>query len=148
MTLVTLCCSYQSSGVYFNDSTKAIIESEGKTFQYIERRKPSSETDSSRRSEPPCETHSLSSYPDSLQKKVTLLKHFRNYLTEQQKRAEADGSEPLDTSNVAAGDDLVYLKKWVRTKHAIVFRLSNQTIQLVFYDQTEILLTDDERYVT
>ena len=42
----------------------------------------------------------------------------------------------------------VYLKKWVRTKHAILFRLSDQTVQIVFYDQTEVLLTPDERFVT
>jgi polo-like kinase 1 len=40
------------------------------------------------------------------------------------------------------------LKKWVRTKHAILFRLSNQTVQVVFYDHTEILLTSEARIVT
>ena len=41
-----------------------------------------------------------------------------------------------------------YLKKWVRTKHAIFFRLSDQTVQIVFYDHTEVLLTPDERHIT
>ena len=43
---------------------------------------------------------------------------------------------------------MVYLKKWVRTKHAIFFRLSDQTVQIVFYDHTEVILTPDERYIT
>ena len=44
--------------------------------------------------------------------------------------------------------DLVYVKKWVRTKHAILFSLSNRTVQVIFYDQTEILLTPDIAYLT
>ena len=43
---------------------------------------------------------------------------------------------------------LPYLKKWVRTKHAILFRLSNGTVQVVFYDHTEVLLSDDAKVVT
>ena len=43
---------------------------------------------------------------------------------------------------------MVYLKKWVRTKHAVFFRLSDHTVQVVFFDHTEVLLTPDERYIT
>jgi polo-like kinase 1 len=88
----------------------------------------------------------LSAYPDELQKKVTLLKHFRNYLIEQQQKA--DGNQDFPKSQAINGDGMTYLKKWVRTKHAIFFRLSDQTVQIVFYDHTEVLLTPDERYVT
>eukprot|EP00526_Cylindrotheca_closterium_P004332 CAMPEP_0113633260 /NCGR_PEP_ID=MMETSP0017_2-20120614/17309_1 /TAXON_ID=2856 /ORGANISM="Cylindrotheca closterium" /LENGTH=799 /DNA_ID=CAMNT_0000543891 /DNA_START=56 /DNA_END=2455 /DNA_ORIENTATION=- /assembly_acc=CAM_ASM_000147 len=135
-----------SSGVYFNDSTKAISEPEGDCFQYIERSKVSME--SSRRGEPVVASHSLAKYPDILQKKVTLLKHFRNYLIEQQKKADefetVVPSSPINSNK----RDMVYLKKWVRTKHAIFFRLSDNTVQIVFYDHTEILLTPDERHIT
>jgi polo-like kinase 1 len=98
------------------------------------------------------QAHSLSDYPDSLQKKVTLLKHFRNYLIEQQKKSCDDGvvlgsSSPSSTRR-ASSLGMVYLKKWVRTKHAIFFRLSDSTVQIVFYDHTEVLLTDDERHMT
>ena len=88
--------------------------------------------------------HSLNNYPESLQKKVTLLKHFYNYLVEQQKKVEGDGFLTSFGNNC----EFVFIKKWVRTKHAILFRLSNQTVQIVFYDQTEILLTPDDRYIT
>lgn len=137
-----------SSGVYFNDSTKAVLHSAGDTFQYIERKRVVSEgTEPEKRNEPVCETHSIDSYPESLQKKVTLLNHFHNYLIEQQKK---DGDVPSTEGFFPKGSTfpLVYLKKWVRTKHAILFRLSNQTVQIVFYDQTEVLLTPDERYLT
>lgn len=99
--------------------------------------------------------HTLSSYPQSLQKKVTLLKHFRNYLVEQQRKAEEEEGEVgiSATSAVEVVDSqtdtsMVYLKKWVRTKHAILFRLSNGTVQVVFYDHTEVLLSHEGKVVT
>jgi polo-like kinase 1 len=137
-----------SSGVYFNDSTKTALEAHGEKFQYIERKKSADDGLPKRRGETTVETHTLASYPESLKKKVTLLKHFRNYLVEQQKKAdEDDNSSPTD-SDPFIGSDLVYVKKWVRTNHAILFCLSNRTVQAVFYDQTEILLTPDVAFLT
>ncbi|KAG7349684.1 sserine/threonine protein kinase with PASTA sensor domain [Nitzschia inconspicua] len=136
-----------SSGVYFNDSSKTVLEAKGDHFQYIERKKADGE--SPRRCEPVVASHTLTLYPDSLNKKVTLLKHFRNYLLEQQQKSE-DTNEFFDSFSreFSTGQEMVYLKKWVRTKHAIFFRLSDQTVQIVFYDHTEILLTPDERHIT
>ncbi len=92
------------------------------------------------------ELYNLQNFPDGLQKKVTLLKHFRNYLLEQNKTEDrSDDSIALEGSNEG---NPVFLKKWVRTKHAILFRLSNQTVQVVFYDHTEILLSSEARIVT
>lgn len=136
--------------MYFNDSTKAILEAQGESFQYVERRKLDTANSKSIRNEPLCKVHSLQSYPEDLHKKVTLLKHFRNYLIEQQKKSCEDVGAPDAYANSAQSSEtlFVYLKKWVRTKHAILFRLSDQTVQIVFYDQTEVLLTPDKRFVT
>jgi len=79
---------------------------------------------------------------------VTLLKHFRNYLIEQHKRDESNEDETFPDGEADASRATVFLKKWVRTKHAILFRLSNQTVQVVFYDHTEILLTSEAHIVT
>jgi polo-like kinase 1 len=123
------------------------LEATGENFQYIERKKSSA--DPSRRGEPVVTSHVLSAYPDELQKKVTLLKHFRNYLIEQQHKADGNHDFPKShTQSANSSTEMIYLKKWVRTKHAIFFRLSDQTVQIVFYDHTEVLLTPDERYVT
>lgn len=136
-----------SSGVYFNDSTKTVLEAGGDNFQYIERKKSSS--DPKLRGEPVVEYHDLSRYPESLQKKVTLLKHFRNYLMEQQKKGDDTGVHITSSSRGSSSrQPMIYLKKWVRTKNAIFFRLSDHTVQTVFFDHTEILLTPDERHVT
>jgi len=131
-----------SAGVYFNDSTKAVLAAKGESFIYVERKK--SHDDENGNIEQVCEEHTLTTYPDSLQKKVTLLKHFRNYLIEQETR---DGD--IDYQGGESDEDSpLFLKKWVRTKHAILFRLSNKTVQVVFYDHTEILLSSEGRIVT
>lgn len=138
-----------SAGVYFNDSTKAVLVPKGESFIYVERKK-SVEVDGERTEQVP-EVHSLSKFPESLQKKVTLLKHFRNYLIEQHKRDESTDEALVDNlfnGTEEASRSTVFLKKWVRTKHAILFRLSNHTVQVVFYDHTEILLTSEARIVT
>lgn len=181
-----------SAGVYFNDSTKIVLSADGTVFQYTERRR----RDSSTGSEHSSQKHLISSYPPELQKKVTLLKHFRNYLVDQQKNSTRTSAEtddgtqgnpglirdgvvsegactsvkfgqsstryngveennrqlqyhgsssgvPVSPLGMQLGDeegeeeemDMPFLKKWVRTKHAILFRISNRTVQVVFYDR-------------
>ena len=61
-----------SSGVFFNDSTKIILEPSKSHFEYFER--------NSKQKVDIVSTHTLEKYPDTLKKKVTLLKHFHNYL--------------------------------------------------------------------
>lgn len=133
-----------SAGVYFNDSTKAVLAAKGESFIYVERKK--SHDDENGNIEQVCEEHTLTTFPECLQKKVTLLKHFRNYLIEQQTR-DGDIDYQVGECNQNEKSPL-FLKKWVRTKHAILFRLSNKTVQVVFYDHTEILLSSEGRIVT
>lgn len=182
-----------SAGVFFNDSTKIVLSADGRVFQYTERRR----RDSSTGSEHSSQKHLITCYPPELQKKVTLLKHFRNYLVDQRRTgnqqsiddnpsgadseatvgakssglmkdgAISDGAcaaikfglsstkykaaeennnrnyqseipgSPLSEIEAEADDDkeMPFLKKWVRTKHAILFRISNRTVQVVFYDK-------------
>jgi len=88
-------------------------------------------------------TYSVTEYPKDLQKKVTLLHHFRKYL---------EGSERLNTE--AAGDQdavnqsTVYVKKWIKTRNATMFRLSNKVVQMNFADKTELILNSDNKLVT
>jgi polo-like kinase 1 len=62
------------TGVYFNDSTKIIVDRSGENFEYIEK-KPGDKVDT-------INSYKMTDYPAEreLQKKVTLLQHFRNYL--------------------------------------------------------------------
>ena len=145
-----------SAGVYFNDATKATQPAVGDSFAYVERRKSATGEVQELVS-----VHTLDNYPeDSLKKKVTLLQHFSSYLIEQQKRAEDAGEAgPLVLSAVGEGPTLtaagvedgapvVYMKKWIKTKHAMLFRLSNGTVQVLFYDRSEILVSSEGNLVT
>ena len=142
-----------SSGVYFNDSTKAVHSATGDNFIYVERRGGADRE--------PVLVYTMTNFPeDTLKKKVTLLQHFRSYLMEQQKGAEVAGEvEPL-SSNFEERQDIhtfnydgntapmVFMKKWIKTKHAMLFRLSNGTVQVLFYDMTEVLISSEGRLIT
>jgi polo-like kinase 1 len=124
-------------GVYFNDSTKIIYRPNGMNFIYVER-KPQERTEI-------VTPHLLSEeFNKDLNKKVILLQHFKAYLLEENKNnpIEKKESENIDMKNY------VYVKKWMRTKHAILFRLSNKIVQVCFLDQTEIILSSETRVVT
>ena len=107
-------------GVYFNDSTKIIYRPNGMNFIYVER-KPQERTEI-------VTPHLLSEeFNKDLNKKVILLQHFKAYLLEENKNnpIEKKESENIDMKNY------VYVKKWMRTKHAIFFRLSNKIDQVL-----------------
>lgn len=61
-----------SSGVFFNDCTKIVVDPSKEYFEYMERR-ASDRVDV-------MSAYSLKAYPKELHKKVTLLQHFRSYL--------------------------------------------------------------------
>lgn len=126
-----------ATGVFFNDSSKIILDPKGSNFEYMERR-PSDKQDI-------VSSYTLTDYPKELQKKVTLLQHFRSYL-------EGDGrtdNEPAQIEEDASGKvPTVYVKKWMKTKHAIMFRLSNKIVQVNFTDKTEIILSSELKMVT
>ena len=141
------------SGVFFNDSSKIILNPATSQFNYIERRMTDKQEIIS--------THSMSDYPKELQKKVTLLHHFKNYLegdsnsSEQQTQSntnpdENENKEEKDKEKDKDKKDkpFTYVKKWMRTRHAIMFRLSNKIVQVCFQDKTEIILSSESRVVT
>lgn len=43
---------------------------------------------------------------------------------------------------------LVFVKKWLRTRHAIIMRLSNDVFQVTFNDHSEIVLASDSPFVS
>jgi len=141
-----------SIGVYFNDSTKIILCPEGDRFDYITRRtqeKPEVRT-----------KHTFEDYPEDLKKKVTLLRHFRNYmLTDilEKKDGASVGESSLPApaqkglpaaSQACEPGQAPYVKKWTRNKHAIMFQLSNKIVQVVFFDKTEAVLSSKSHMVT
>jgi len=138
-----------SIGVYFNDSTKIILAPDGGQFDYITRRtqeKPEVRS-----------THTFDDHPEDLKKKVTLLRHFKNYMLTDvlEKKDGASVGESslaapqpkLQASSYVPGQ-APYVKKWTRNKHAIMFQLSNKIVQVVFFDKTEAVLSSKAHAVT
>ncbi|XP_071955644.1 serine/threonine-protein kinase PLK1-like [Antedon mediterranea] len=113
-----------SVGVLFNDSTRLILNSDGESVQYIEREGEEF-------------FHTLKAFPHDLTKKITLLKYFRNYMTEH--LLKAGGSmTPREADTMAR---LPWLRAWFRTRSAIVLHLTNGTLQINFFqDHTKIIL--------
>jgi polo-like kinase 1 len=113
--------SNNATGVFFNDSTKIVIDPKGHQFYYYERK-----TITNNEKQDVMTTHSLSDYPKDLQKKFTLLQHFRSYLENNANQTPSATSDDIGMDPCIGGP--VYVKKWMRTKHAIMFRLSNKIV--------------------
>ena len=133
-----------ATGVFFNDSTKILLNATGKTFHYIERKGPEKQDIASE--------HRLDDFPKELHKKVTLLQHFRSYLDGEEGKQKSSSvlvtEEHLLVNQENGINCGIYVKKWMRTKHAIMFRLSNKLVQVIFQDQTEIILSSELKVVT
>lgn len=131
--------------MFFNDSTKIVLDPGGHHFDYYERR-ASDKKDVGK-------SHTLSDYSKELQKKVTLLQHFRSYLEGSEKPEKKEGAaeeekKSEDPAPPRELENIVYVKKWMRTRHAIMFRLSNKIVQVNFQDHTEIILSSESKVVT
>jgi len=116
-------------GAYFNDSTKIALDPNGENFYHVEKGVDRVDV---------LVEHTLSDYPKSLQKKVTLLNYFRNYLAQDTKKS--CGSQRVVK-------EAVYVKKWQKTKHAILFRLNNKVIQVIFQDATEVIMSSENKVI-
>jgi polo-like kinase 1 len=160
-------------GVYFNDATKIILHAGGdaSTIEYVERKRLAFG------SYDDWQVFTWTDHRESLRKKVTLLRHFRQHLDEhlppgQEAPLESGtmltalgveaapvGSavvtnrpglaHPAATATTAAGTHRpVHLKRWMRTRHAMIFRLSNRVIQVDFFDTTQLVLSASQSLVT
>ena len=114
------------AGVYFNDNTKIICNKEATGFQYIERIDDNEEEKMSE--------FLFGSVPNELNKKVTILQHFRKHLNFEEK------VECFESP-------LTYVKKWITTSHAMIFRLSNKIVQVYFTDRSELMLSSASKLV-
>ncbi|KAJ3050871.1 Cell cycle serine/threonine-protein kinase cdc5/MSD2, partial [Rhizophlyctis rosea] len=130
-----------SVGVYFNDSTSIILAADNLHFEYLYYERNSDRTTMHRI------PHTLTQYPDELQKKVTLLKHFKGYM----KNNLFQMGEQVETQEVGHDvklHEMDFLIKYLRTKHGVIFRLSNHVMQLNLFDHTKLILSPDALIVT
>ena len=159
-------------GIYFNDTTKIVLNPIEKTFTYIDKKMIDEQE--------LLYTFSMNEYPDEIKKKVYLFNQFKNYLDDEnnrnkineeailknkekekgieenekrskekhkhkhKKKKEEKKDEEEQNVNASIKNieeiDFIFVKKWIKTKHAIIFRFSNKAIQICFKDRTEIFL--------
>jgi polo-like kinase 1 len=74
---------------------------------------------------------------------VVLLNYFQQYLI-------GDGNDVSIESEKSERkkNQSVYMTKWIRTKHALMFRLNNKIVQVDFLDKTQLILCSDTRMVS
>jgi polo-like kinase 1 len=128
-----------NTGVYFNDGSKIIYCPAYDHFEYIERKE--------RDNLDLIVCYTLSSYPRVLHKKVVLLQHFRENLELAKAKRVLSWSEKPEPIRHAGAQRLVHLKKWVKTKHSILFKLSNKNVQVDFQDKTQVILSNEKKIV-
>ncbi|EDQ84288.1 polo kinase [Monosiga brevicollis MX1] len=117
--------SDDSVGVLFNDNTKMVLSSDLHHVEFTNRERKGGATTAM----------TLDSFPDDMTKKIALLKYFRDYMRDNLQ----DGPAALAKAS-AQTTDMPFVKKWLRTKHAIVFRLNIGIVQINFFDHTKVVV--------
>ena len=143
-------------GVYFNDNTKMLENPAHKKISFFDRKFTDNQE----------YFYSFLSYeyPDNLKKKVYLFNQFKNCLDENNNKSNKnknqknektkksktkDSNDKISCQNDEIVDisddnheefDFIFVKKWLKTKYAILFRFSNKTIQGIFKDETQIII--------
>ena len=154
-------------GAYFNDNTKILFNSKNKKITYVERKISEKEellytfsTD-----EYPFEIESkiflFEQFKNFLEDDVKI-KHSASMSKSTEKNKESKGSikrfnttkvnnsinkskeinenDNFDLKNNYEEIDFIYVKKWLKTKHAMIFRFSNKIIQSCFQDRSQIII--------
>ena len=126
-----------SFGAYFNDASIMVLDPSGQNAEYFERQKGREVK----------ECFAVNAHPVDLKKKVNLLQYFTNYLPQ---KASPVGTveDPILAARRVANEPLVYVRKWLKTRHAIFFRLTDNTLQVNFTDNTGVILSAKGAAVT
>ena len=92
-------------------------------------------------------TYTFSTYSPVVERKIRLVKKFKDFL-EGNKDNSYDDQESNESVRGVVPEHAIYVKQWLRTKHAVVFRLNTKVIQACFKDNTELILCVDSKLVT
>ena len=138
-------------GVFFNDKTKIILNKVTNKFYYIYIKEGEKEE---------YNKYDFNDYPNEIENKVSLLTHFQKFFKmnnnnletylqiENEKKYEEKikkQNEEENKNKVGVENEekpLIYIKNWMRTKHAIIFSLTNKLIQYIFLDNSEFQISN------
>ena len=99
-------------------------------------------------------------YPKDLLEKVTSLNEFKNWFesksssseiippNSEQENNKGNNEENEDKEANEKDKPFTYVEEWVRNSISIRFRLTNKILQVCFLDNTEIILSSENRGVT
>ncbi|KAF5386544.1 hypothetical protein D9757_005886 [Collybiopsis confluens] len=121
-----------SVGVHFNDSTSAILSADKHHFDLISSRRNGSVYVR--------KSYTVEEYPQELEAKVYLLKHFERYIMN---RLWGEYDYTWEDKEKTKG--MVWLQNYLRMKQVIVFKLSHD---FNFYDHSKIILSSSGLTVT
>ena len=164
-------------GAYFNDTTKMVLNHDKKEFTYIDKKisdelellytfsideypidlknkvdlfiqfKNYFEEENSKNKKD--ESYSKSrDNEENEEKKSPQRHHHRNKKKKESKNSDEDDQNVNASMKTIEEIDFIFIKKWIKTRHAIIFRLSNKSIQVCFKDKTEIILNIANENVT
>ncbi len=133
-----------NTGIYFNDSTKILLYSNKENILYIDNKEKGLNC-------------LMTKYPQYLKKKITLLKHFSDYLWK--KHDDDDNENKNDDNNDNDNNineqlkkltlsnnnnmDGIYVKTTICDQYCVLFKLSNNTVQVNFTDKSQIIIIDE-----
>lgn len=112
--------------VHFNDSSSVALAPGKGYFDYVDVKGEKRHN------------HPIDQHPSDLANKVYLLHKFESYMLS---RLCGDYDYTYTDDKLTTG--MVYIQKYLRTKHVILFKLSNGVLQFNFYDHTKLILSDD-----
>ncbi|KAJ4473142.1 kinase-like domain-containing protein [Lentinula aciculospora] len=124
-----------SIGVHFNDSSSIVLSADKHHFDVISSRRNG--TVFVRKS------FTVEEYPEELQAKVYLMKHFERYIMD---RLYGEYDYAYQDTSKAKG--MVWVQNYLRMKQVIVFKLSHDVLQFNFYDHSKIILSSSGLVVT
>lgn len=122
-------------GAFYNDCTKMLWHPLTDEVIYISR---SSSKNIERF------VYTIDDYPESIKKKIVLIKYFKASFDKKTKFS----NDMITTEKLQDQSSDIYVKMWVKTSHAYVFRLSNRIVQVAFNDQSEIILSSEAKLIT
>ncbi|MBW0485454.1 hypothetical protein O181_025169 [Austropuccinia psidii MF-1] len=125
-----------SSGLYFNDGTTMVMAADRNHFDYIFNRSGMVYQRKNYTLKP-------KNYPIELERKTYLLEYFEDYMFTTLKRNVKWAYRDLGRTK-----HLDFVVKYYRMNNAIVFKMSNDLIQINFWDHQKLILTDSATKIT
>lgn len=117
--------------VHFNDTSSLVLSPNKTHVDYIAY-SPEDKALQTRRN------YGIDGTPSDLKTKVYLLNQFENYILN-----KLLGDYPYNWVDSERTKGMVFVEKYLRMKHVILFRLSNGLLQFNFYDHTKLILSSD-----